>query len=348
MNSKLTCKGLFLILAVLTALGLFLNSSVATATANQVYHYESINVDIKILENSDVVISETQAFVFTSGDFHYGFRWIPTDRLESIDNIEVWEDDRQYQLNPSVKEWIDIRQETGKSPGGDNYAYATWKEKDKFWIGGLFPETVNSSRNIELRYTVHGGLHINSPADQLYWQAIFSDRDSHVASSRVTVHLPQPIPPDQLSIYSYGVTATKRIVDDQTIEFLTDRIPANEELEIRVYFPHGMVSGVPPAWQIKLERQEAYNNNVKPVINLSLTLFGLVVVPILGALWIRRAFRKRGRLPEVGPMPQSQYSPPSDMPPALVALVTRAKVGPADLTATIFDLANKGILEIGT
>jgi len=34
------------------------------------------------------------------------------------------------------------------------------------------------------------------------------------------------------------------------------------------------------------------------------------------------------------------------MPPALVALVTRARVGPAELTATIFDLANKGILDI--
>jgi len=71
-----------------------------------------------------------------------------------------------------------------------------------------------------------------------------------------------------------------------------------------------------------------------------------LVGPLLGALWIRRAFSRRGRLPEIGPVPQSQYSPPSDLPPALVALVTRARVGPAELTATLFDLANKGILEI--
>lgn len=346
MNSKHAGKKLFLLLIFLISLGLSLGHFQALAAASSTYHYEYINVDIEILENSDIVISETQSFVFTSGDFHYGFRWIPTDKLESIDNVEVWEGDRQYQLNPLVKEWIDTRQKTGASPGGDNYAYATWREKDKFWIGWWFPKTVNSSRTIELRYTVHGGLRINSPVDQLYLKAIFGDRDSYVGSSQVTVHLPEPLSPEQLSIHSYGVPAIKNIVDDQTIEFLTGIISADEELEVRGYFPHGMVSGVPPAWQKEVEWQEAYNNEVKPIINLALTLFGLIVVPLLGALWIRRAFKNRGRLPDIGQISQLQYSPPSDLPPAFVGLLTRAKIWPADLAATIFHLANKGVLEI--
>ena len=346
MNSKPRYKGFFLILAAFTALGLFLSSSFAAAADDRVYHYESINVDIQILKNSDIQVTEIQTFVFTSGDFHYAFRWIPTDRLESIDNVEVWEGARQYQLNPLVREWIDIRKETGESPGGDNYAYATWKEKGKFWIGWWFPETVNSSRTIELRYTVHGALRINSPADELYWKAIFSDRDSYVASSKVTVHLPEPVPPQQLVVYSRGVPTIKQAADDQTVEFFTGKIPVDEELEIEIYFPHGIVSGVPQAWQTKLEKKEKYNNEVKPIINLVLTLFGLIGVPILGALWIRRAFVIRCPLPKIGLAPQSQYSPPSDMPPALVGLLTRARVGPAELIATIFDLANKGILEI--
>ena len=346
MNSKFTSRWLLFLVIVLTALGLLLCGFGAVAAANRVYHYESINADISILANSDIQISETQTFVFTSGDFHYGFRWIPTDRLESIGNVEVWEGDRQYLPNPSVKEWIDVREKTGKSPGGETYAYATWTEKGKFWIGWWFPETVNKSRTIELRYTVHGGLRINSPADQLYWKAIFGDRETYVGSSKVIVHLPQAVPSQQISIFSYGVPATKRIVGDQTIELLTHRIPADQELEIRVYFPHGIVSGVPSAWQTKLEQRETYNARVKPVVNLSLTLFGLVVVPLLGTLWIRRAFSRKGRLPEIGPMPQLQYSPPSDLPPALVSLVTSANVGAAGLTATVFDLANKGILEI--
>src|SRR4030042_6369420 len=144
MNSKFIGRWPCL-LTVLIALGLSLSNFQALAAADRVYHYESINVDIKILENSDLQISETQAFVFTSGDFHYGFRCIPTDRLELIDNVEVWEGDRQYPLNPLAKEWIDVRKETGKSPGGETHAYATWTESNKFWIGWWFPEKRNSS-----------------------------------------------------------------------------------------------------------------------------------------------------------------------------------------------------------
>ena len=180
MYSKLAKRRLLCILAVFWAL-IWLFTGVGSVKAvDRAYHYEYINVDINILENSDMRIKEVQAYNFTSGDFHYGFRGIPTDKLVSIDNVEVWEGDRQYSLNPSVKDWIDVRKKTGGSPGGDNYAYATWMADDKFWVGWWFPETTSGSRTIELRYTVHGGLRINSPSDQLYWKAIFGDRDTYV------------------------------------------------------------------------------------------------------------------------------------------------------------------------
>jgi hypothetical protein len=70
MNPKSTRKWLLLALAGITALGLFLSSFQALSAADQVYQYESINVDINILENSDFQVSEVQTFHFISGDLH--------------------------------------------------------------------------------------------------------------------------------------------------------------------------------------------------------------------------------------------------------------------------------------
>ena len=38
------------------------------------YHYDFIKVEINILPNGDMEITETQKFAYTSGDFHYGYR----------------------------------------------------------------------------------------------------------------------------------------------------------------------------------------------------------------------------------------------------------------------------------
>ena len=59
MNSRFMCKRTLSILAVFAAVGLLLSSFEALAAADRVYHYESINVNISILADSDIQISET-------------------------------------------------------------------------------------------------------------------------------------------------------------------------------------------------------------------------------------------------------------------------------------------------
>jgi len=142
-SAGLTIRLLLIILGIFAAVALTTGVSQA---ATRAYHYQSIDVDIRILENSDLLVTERLTFAFTSGDFHYGYRWIPTDRLESIDDVEVREGERKYELNPQVRQWIDIRREKGGSPGGDSYAYTTWVYKNQFWIAWWFPKTTNVIR----------------------------------------------------------------------------------------------------------------------------------------------------------------------------------------------------------
>ena len=88
-----------------------------------------------------------------------------------------------------------------------------------------------------MEYRVHGGLHIYDEGDQVYWKAIFKDRDVPVNSGRVTIHLPQSVPQEQLEINSFGTTAQSRVIDDRTIEFTSGHVAEGEELEIKVVFP---------------------------------------------------------------------------------------------------------------
>ncbi len=103
-------------------------------TAARAYHYQPVDVDIRALENLDLLVTGKLAFAFTSGDFHYYYRWTPTDRLESIEDAGVWQGDWKYELNPEVRHWIGIRREKGGSPGGDDYAYAIWRQGGQFWV----------------------------------------------------------------------------------------------------------------------------------------------------------------------------------------------------------------------
>jgi len=165
-----------------------------------------------------MVITEAQKLVYTSGTFHYANRSIPMDKVTAIGDVAVWEDARQYPLNLAVAVWIRERQKTGGAPGGETYAFDTWIDKNgQFWIGWWFPETRNRSRTFYVRYTVKGGLRISDSGDQVYWKAIFKDRDVPINSGKVTVHFPQDLPREEVQITSYAVAANYGMMDPRPL-----------------------------------------------------------------------------------------------------------------------------------
>ncbi|MBM3149252.1 MAG: DUF2207 domain-containing protein, partial [Chloroflexi bacterium] len=80
-------------------------------------------------------------------------------------------------------------------------------------------------------------------------------------------------------------------------------------------------------------------------VNLALVLLGVIVL-IAGGLWLWNVFRGRVRVPRSSFAPPMVYSPPDDLPPALVGLLTKNAVGANELVATIFDLAQKRVIAI--
>ena len=195
------------------------------ADDDKAYYWDYIHGDIAVQRNGDMEITESQRFVFTRGTFTFAYRDIPLDRVERVDNI-----------------WVE---ENGQRVGRTEVSTVGSSLRVKWY----YPTTSNASRTFNIHYVVHGGLRIYEGGDQVWWKAIFPDRDFPVRSSRVTVHLPAPVAPSDLKVASYGTPAESSIIDPQTVLFTATNIPPRAELEVRVQFPHGLVSASAPAWQ---------------------------------------------------------------------------------------------------
>ena len=83
------------IATILVLFGLMAVAIIAapTTTAQEPapFYWEFINVDIDVQENGDMLITETQKYVFTSSHTNERYRWIPLDKVDSIAVLQVSE-----------------------------------------------------------------------------------------------------------------------------------------------------------------------------------------------------------------------------------------------------------------
>ncbi len=290
-------------------------------------YWKRLDVEITVLPNSDIHIIETWEIVFTSGGFHFGYRSIPTDRLEGIADVEVWEGDRRFR------------------PGhGGEYTYETYYDDGDFVIKWYFPYTSASTHTYTLAYTVKGGLRFYESGDQLYWKAVFPDRSFPVRSTRVTVYLPEGAKPEKVA--SYGAPAEWKIVDDRTVVFTSlGEIAPGKELEVRVQFPHGIVQGGPPSWQAEYDRWAEYNEKWRPLVNLGVGALGLLIL-VGGPLGVFLLWYTRGRDVPAEPVAEYLTEPPGELPAGVVGTLLDEEADMQDIVASIVDLARRGVIRM--
>ncbi|MGQ9517868.1 MAG: DUF2207 family protein, partial [Anaerolineae bacterium] len=317
--------GFMVALLVLLALA----AGIALAQEKDLY-WDRFDVDITILPNGDFQVVEFQKIVFIGGTFSQGYRNIPLERVERITNVEVWEGNTPYTLSRSNK------------PG----TYEVLEEDNQLVVNWYFEPTSDTTRAWALRYTVQGGLRIYEGGDQLYWKAIYEDRSRPVREAMVTVHLPAPVTEDQLVVASYGSDAVWKLADPQTVVFTAAReIPAYSGLEVRVQFPHGLVTGEKPAWQAADDRRIEYQERWKPVVELFVGAFSLLML-VGGGVGLYLLWFSRGRDKPVERVAEYLNEPPSELPPGLAGTLLDERADMADIVATIVDLARRGVISI--
>lgn len=327
---------LIAILLVLLGIGLF-----ATPVSAQTKSFEWArwDVDINLLENGDMEVTESQTLEFSGAPFSFGFRSIPTGangNNDGISNVSVLEGDQVY------------TESFNQSPG----TFSVTDNGDETTIDWYFEPTLGR-HTYTFSYLVEGGVRAGTldegSGDQIYWAAIPSDHPATVQSSQVTIHLPEGVQPQQFTgtedylVAAYLNDAETNDVqvtvseDGRTITYEALRpILTGEQMDVRVQIPHGPLPVETPQWQ-EAEQQA----DVIGLIVLSISALLLVAGPLaVLALWYTR-----GRDPELGvTVPDYITEPPDDLRPAVVGSLIDEKVDMQDIISTLVDLAHRGYL----
>ncbi len=304
--------------------------------------YPRFDVDMAIQPDGSFIVTETQTVNFSNGTSRFGFTEIPLTRVDNIRDVTVGEPNQPYRNSTSQQpNTYKVTRQTASDGSGEDVIRIDW-----YYL------PASGNKTFVIKYRVEGGLWIIPAGDQLYWTAIRGNRPGSVAASNVTVHLPQPAPADQIKAQAAVSARTEtdgKILDGQTIQFTPPVLPLsrNDFFEVRVQFPHGMVSAAPPAWQAAAEQQDYFNQNVKPVLNLA-ALALAVFIALGGALAVMIAFLTNGRDPAAQFRDTSVVvrEPPTELPPAVVGVLMDERADERDIVSTLVDLANRGIISI--
>ncbi|NJK75262.1 MAG: DUF2207 domain-containing protein, partial [Microcoleus sp. SU_5_6] len=200
--------------------------AVTHATAQQLpFYWDNINVAIEVQANGDMLVTETQKYVFTADYNNERYRYIPLDRVDEIKDVTVSENN---QIIPS----------------------STGTENNQLWIRWQHELKAPESHTFVIKYRVIGGLQLDGENTLVYWKAIAAGRKAPVNTGKVTVKLPETLSGKVRSFNNFGTAAVPRQVDAKTFEFVASQpiLPA-QELEVQIAFPQPILNVPQPRWQ---------------------------------------------------------------------------------------------------
>ncbi len=329
---------------VIATLALFQAGSQVLAQSKSLV-WQQFDVDIDVAPDGTFEVTEHQTIDFTNGSFSFGYREIPIRNLAHIDGWSLSDSDGN------------IYQQTANTAAAP-HTFSVEKSGGAYLINWHFPPLANATKTYHLQYTVHEGLRYYDTGDQLWWKAIYGERDFPVLAGTVQVQLPAAAEIMVWDAYVNDLSAPERfnveVANDQSLfkVMLTQRLAAGEEVEIRVQFTPNVVAGSAPAWQAAADELAAqreaellYRQRWGPWASLLLGGLGLLFFvggpALLYLLWYRV-----GRDQPTEVIADYLPEPPDELPPALVGTLIDEHVDMHDLLATIVDLAQRKVISI--
>ena len=335
---RLCLLGLGLLIFPLLVLGRGAPLALAQSSI-QTYAWDRYDVDLTINPDGSFDAVERQLFRYSSGTFRGAFRTWDTSRVADITNIQVAEGDHAY--SPFTG-YFDVA--SGSLGPPQTFAVQSDPDTKRLTVSWFHdPVSAPATQQFTLRYHVVGGLRLYPGGDQLWWQPLITDRPGPIASALVTVHLlPGVHLADVQSAANPSGSAVIGSSPNNVLTFTTARpLQPGDPFEVRVQWPHGLLTATPPAWQVAEDtrvQQAALRNLVLLLIGVAIALGG-------GLFWLFRWYRT-GRDVPTPLVADYLQAPPGDLAPALVGALVDEVADIQDVIATILDLGRKGNLTI--
>lgn len=287
-------------------------------TLIQEYYYDLIEVGIQINQDSTFEVIEKQTFNLV-GSFGFFYRDIELKNLDHISAIEVF-DSQGNKLNRTEYQ---VSHQSNRIHIQWDFARRDFDNELKSWT---------------VKYKVYGGLGFYQNWDELYWNAIFEDRQVTVKRAEVMVRLPKKFNANQIDqklfigpMGSKNESSNYQIVTNQTVKFWANNIAPHNYLTIVVTWPKGVVT-----------KPFLYRNQL---INWLVMLLALAL-PVFTFVKMFIVWRKKGQDPKIDKSIVPEYSPPENLPPAIFGVLMDQTVHLKDIIATVIDLAVRSYLRI--
>jgi len=287
------------------------------------------DVDVTINSDGTFDVYEEREVQFIGGDFRFGYFELERNQFTSMDNLRISEPGQPYEQSRSEQP----------------HTYYVDESSSGYDITWYYPTSRDETRTFIIEYTISDGIIISDEVgDRFFWKVI-SGNDFPVESSTVAVTVPPGTTVDtSIDPFFDGADGSYELsADHRTVVFEFSNIPAEIDVEVGVRFPHGFIPADIPPWQPSYEREQRFNDTVKPVVNVVFGALGVLIL-LAGIPGMIALYMMVGRDPEVGPMPEYVTTPPSDLRPGVVGTLVDEKADLEDIMGTLVDLARRGYL----
>jgi Predicted membrane protein (DUF2207) len=300
----------------LAALTLLFLPARSAAAASQEYTARRYDVNLEVLAGGDVRVSEVVTFDFQSGTFRFVWRTIPATRTDGIEIVEATMDG--------------VGMTRGTGPGQIEVTGSARKR-----IEWHFEPISASTHTFGLTYVARGVGITTDDADLIAWMPLPNEHSYQIEESRITVVGPSK-PTEATIIEPHAIDRSSVTFREETIEAHAGGVRRNGRLTLALRFPRGTIVSAQPQWR-------RHGDDIASMASRWILAAASV---LLIQLFVVFAMRRQSGPPIQVPAESTTLTPPEPLPPALaMALITNGSSA-AGATATLMDLADRGVLTI--